>query len=501
MKKLILFLFISISLFSEAQVQMSQVSGLIPKLNSKQDTIPKGTGFLKRSGLVWSYDPSTYLTSFTETDPIFGSSVAKTINAIDTVKWNAKQPALYGAGFVKANGSTISYDQQTYLTITSLSPYSTTAQANALYEAKFAQGYANQYLRGDKTWQLFPTNLSSFTNDLGNYGGWITGINSSNVATALGYTPEQPLTFSTGLTRSGNTITNNITQYTDALARSAQTNSSITTALGYTPWYTSNHPTTVSGYGITDAILNQNSSAQSGNIWISGNGKFGGGSAVTGELSLNFNNPDLILNSISSNSDNSQSKIFFNKGETRLWMLYNDISANNGQTFAVRDYISGIDRLSINSSGAATFSSTVNATGFLLNGNNLTSALSTNYISKWNGSNFTNSTLIESGGNIGNATPLYKLHIRTNIDGNVGFRNPTDFNSLWTTGSVIGCFNDANSADMPLYVESSSLGLNRASGAEVITGGQLTTRQINSIGSSNWYGAVISGSDATDNWY
>jgi len=40
----------------------------------------------------------------------------------------------------------------------------------------------------------------------------------------------------------------------------------------------------------------------------------------------------------------------------------------------------------------ASFSSTINSTGFLLNGNNLFSSLSTNYIPKWNGSNFVNST-------------------------------------------------------------------------------------------------------------
>ena len=34
-----------------------------------------------------------------------------------------------------------------------------------------------------------PTALSQFSNDLGNYGGWITGINSGNVTTALGFTP------------------------------------------------------------------------------------------------------------------------------------------------------------------------------------------------------------------------------------------------------------------------------------------------------------------------
>lgn len=34
-----------------------------------------------------------------------------------------------------------------------------------------------------------PTKLSEFTNDLGNYGGWITGITSTMVTNALGYTP------------------------------------------------------------------------------------------------------------------------------------------------------------------------------------------------------------------------------------------------------------------------------------------------------------------------
>ena len=35
-----------------------------------------------------------------------------------------------------------------------------------------------------------PTLLSNFTNDLGNYGGFLTGINSTQVTSALGYTPE-----------------------------------------------------------------------------------------------------------------------------------------------------------------------------------------------------------------------------------------------------------------------------------------------------------------------
>lgn len=56
-----------------------------------------------------------------------------------------------------------------------------------------------------------------------------------------------------------------------------------------------------------------------------------------------------------------------------------------GATGQFNHYIDG-------ATGAAIFASTVNSTGFLLNGNNLTSSLSTNYIPKWNGSNLVNAT-------------------------------------------------------------------------------------------------------------
>jgi hypothetical protein len=70
------------------------------------------------------------------------------------------------------------------------------------YEAPIAAGTTAQYWRGDKTWQTLPTTiawtsvtgrptlLSQFTNDLGNYGSWITA--SGNAATST--------TFSTGRT-------------------------------------------------------------------------------------------------------------------------------------------------------------------------------------------------------------------------------------------------------------------------------------------------------------
>lgn len=53
--------------------------------------------------------------------------------------------------------------------------------------AKFdsPSGTTSQYVRGDGSLATFPTNLSAFTNG----PGYITGITSGNVTTALGYTP------------------------------------------------------------------------------------------------------------------------------------------------------------------------------------------------------------------------------------------------------------------------------------------------------------------------
>ena len=59
-----------------------------------------------------------------------------------------------------------------------------------------------------------PTALSQFTNDLGNYGGWITGINSSMVTTALGYTPSNSTYTTSGIATPTFSPITNISTYT-----------------------------------------------------------------------------------------------------------------------------------------------------------------------------------------------------------------------------------------------------------------------------------------------
>ena len=123
---------------------------------------------------------------------------------------------------------------------------------------------------------------------------------------------------------------------------------------------------------VGDFIQNQNSSAQSANMWIKG--------------SLNTNTffkaytSNNIANAILSNSAS------IDTGSSTDFNTY--VYGNNPYGI----WTNGAKRFSIDGLGATTFSSTVNSTGFLLNGNNLTSSLTTNYIPKWNGSSFVNAT-------------------------------------------------------------------------------------------------------------
>ena len=98
-----------------------------------------------------------------------------------------------------------------YITSSALTPYLTSATAASTYETKITPGTTSQYWRGDKTWQTFPTIPTVGTWGALNYPTWtsgipfvkmtatgtfsldtntyLTSITSSNVTTALGYTP------------------------------------------------------------------------------------------------------------------------------------------------------------------------------------------------------------------------------------------------------------------------------------------------------------------------
>ena len=94
------------------------------------------TVVLSRQRAANTYQPKgSYLTSFTEADPIFGAHTVKNISN--------------GTGFLKNTAGTWSYDNSTY----SLSSHTHTGT----YEPAITAGTTAQFWRGDKSWQTLNT--------------------------------------------------------------------------------------------------------------------------------------------------------------------------------------------------------------------------------------------------------------------------------------------------------------------------------------------------------
>jgi hypothetical protein len=172
-----------------------------------------------------------------------GLASASANGALSSANWTAfnnKQAALDGSGFVKANGTTISYDNSTYLTgITSANV--TTALGYTPYNSSNPAGYitglpfsystgvnANHVVQRDGSGYIYakhinfntgesenPTinsfivsngdgwsrkaSLQHVRNSLGNYGGWITGETDTLASvTNRGFTTGQNIQFTNG---------------------------------------------------------------------------------------------------------------------------------------------------------------------------------------------------------------------------------------------------------------------------------------------------------------
>jgi len=111
-------------------------------------------------------NPSGFLTSFTESDPIFSASAASGITGTNITNWNTAYgwgnhgiagylTGISGMMVTSALGYT-PYDSSNpsgYITASSLSGYLTAATASSTYEPKITAGTTSQYWRGDKSWQ------------------------------------------------------------------------------------------------------------------------------------------------------------------------------------------------------------------------------------------------------------------------------------------------------------------------------------------------------------
>ena len=149
----------------------------IPNASSTQN------GYLSSSDWI-TFNSKGVSISFTTS----GNSGAATFNSTTgamnvpnyTLSGLGGQPALNGTGFVKASGTTISYDNSNYYLSSNPNGY-----INSSGSCSYATSAGSA---GSVAWSNVsgtPTNLSQFTNDLGNYGGWFSasgGTISGSVA-------------------------------------------------------------------------------------------------------------------------------------------------------------------------------------------------------------------------------------------------------------------------------------------------------------------------------
>lgn len=146
---------------------------------------------------------SMYLQSFTEVDPIFTSHPSYGITSTNILNWDTAYgwgnhaglyPTYNGSGATGTWNISVSGNAGTVTNgIYSTGNYSNPSWLTSLAWSKITgtptiysfAGSNLEYTKGDGTYAVFPTTLSSFTND----AGYLTTINSGQIITALGFTP------------------------------------------------------------------------------------------------------------------------------------------------------------------------------------------------------------------------------------------------------------------------------------------------------------------------
>ena len=207
---------------------------------------------------------------------------------------------------------------------------------------------------------LTSMNISQFTNN----SGYITGINSSAVTTALGFTPynaTNPSGYISSITSGNVTTALGFTPYNATNPSgyiSSITSGNVTTALGFTPYNATNpsgyitgisfanvsaKPTTISGYGITDAITTGNIGSQS----VSYASTAGSADTIDGVGFRNTgSNSAIAANTLDSNGmtyvtdvDGSSTNL---TGNSTDGALYSQIYSSSWQHQIYGDYRTGI---------------------------------------------------------------------------------------------------------------------------------------------------------------
>jgi hypothetical protein len=336
-----------------------------------------GTGLVRMSGTTVSYDNATYATQTYVTTAVANlvnaaPSTLDTLNELATALGNdanfattvttsiaTKQPQLSGTGFVKISGTTISYDNSTYLT---------TASASSTY-------------------QTILTNPVTGTGTTNYLPKWTSG-------TAIGNSLLQEGTNSIGLGNTPSSWGYSALQIGNAALASATFGTTVFTWLG-SNWYQdgTNDRFIVNGRAALISLVNGGFSynytptagtagdaitftlgfrvVNNGNFLINSNTDAGykldvnGTGRFTGDVTIKNTSTSANLFIDAAATGGSEAGLYFKNGGTNKWENY---TANNDTALNWYSYANSTIVFKLASTGAATFSSSVNATRLVIGG-------------------------------------------------------------------------------------------------------------------------------------
>ena len=171
-------------------------------------------------------------------------------------------------------------------------------------------------------------------------------------------------------------------------------------------------------------------------------GTVGGNSGIHFKHLTGTNATDMYL--IGGNDENGTSGLnVYNSSFAGIFKITN--SGNVGIRYTTGTEITN-NKLAVNGNGY--FNGTVNSTGYLLNGNNLHSSLSSGYLPYWNGTKFVNSVAStnETAFKISNLSGTGTRLTTASSDGTLGTTadNSTNWNTAYSWGNHAGLYKSIN---------------------------------------------------------
>ena len=404
--------------------QSTLTTGNLTEAVSSVLTITGGTGAVIGSGTTIQINQAS-------------ATVNGYLSSTDWTTFNSKQTQINGTGFVKATGTTISYDNSTYYLASNPSSYITLASLSGTTPISYNTG------TGAISIALANTSTSGYLSST----DWNT-FNSKASLTAFSASP--PLSYNSG------TGAFSITQ------SSGSTNG----YLSSTDWTTFNNKQSaltnpITGTGTSGYVPKFNGSTTVTNSLIYDNGTnigIGTTTPTQGKLVIANSGPSTIYNKETSvgvnsfwiSSDGSIVQ-FGAESNHPLWLYANNIPA-----------------LKLATTGAATFSSSVSAAGATFSGTTAVASAggtsqmridrsgSVARIQNYDSGSAANISLAYDGGNVGiNTTnPLGIFQVKEGTNNNVYFAQKT-VNSILM--SAIETINDAGTANTAFAINSNEM--------------------------------------------